>query len=336
VILHLRCVPICFEIFKIGYDLIMNRYITISLLLIGLISVFSSFSIDEPEDIAALGKLLFFDPILSKDNTVSCATCHRPQYAFADTSAISTGVGGKKGKRNTPSAMNLLLDTTFFWDGRARTLEEQALAPIANPDEMNLPVAEAIKRLKRNKKYDAYFKKIFNSEPTAEYLAKAIATFERTLETSDSPFDNWKFSEDPNAVTDAVKRGFTIFNEKGKCVKCHFGADFTNHEFRNIGLFDGKNWNDSGRFAVTKKSQDIGKFKTPTLRNIAITAPYMHNGKAKTLMDVIDFYDDTEKLVPNPINKDSILAKPLGLTQNEKKDLEAFLISLTDKKFINQ
>lgn len=311
----------------------MKKYIIISLFLIGSIAVFSSFSTDEPSDAVALGKLLFSDPILSKDNKVSCASCHRPEYAFADTSAVSIGVNGKRGNRNTPSAMNLRFDTALFWDGRAKTLEEQALAPIENPDEMNLPIQEAIVRLRRNKKYNSWFKKIFNSEPNAENLAKSIAAFERTLETSDSPFDNWKFYDDANAVSDAVKRGFTIFNEKGKCVKCHFGSDFTNHEFRNIGLFDGKRFNDSGRSVVTGNKTDIGKFKIPGLRNIAVTAPYMHNGNAKTLMEVIDFYDDTEKTIPSPINKDSILAKPLGLSQNEKKDLEAFLISLTDKRF---
>jgi cytochrome c peroxidase len=312
---------------------IMKRLVVVGVVVVSVIAVLSSFSKEALVDEIALGKLLFSDPILSKDKTVSCASCHKPDYAFADTSAVSKGVDGKKGSRNTPTAMNLRLDTSFFWDGRAKTLEEQALAPIENPDEMNLPVAEAVKRLKRNKKYNAYFKKIFNSEPTAAYLAKAIAAFERTLETSDSPFDNWKFYDDANAVSDAVKRGFIIFNEKGKCVKCHFGADFTTHEFRNIGLFDGKKLNDSGRYVVTGNKDDIGKFKTPGLRNLAITAPYMHNGMAKTLSDVIDFYNETEKMIPNPVNKDSILAKPLGLTPAEKKDLEAFLISLTDKRF---
>ncbi len=311
----------------------MKRFIVISVLVTGMIAVLTSFSNDEPADAIALGKLLFSDPILSKDKTISCATCHKPAFAFADTSALSTGFAGRKGTRNTQTAMNLRMDTSFFWDGRAKTLEEQALAPIKNPDEMNLVVDEAVKRLKRSKKYTAYFKKIFYSEPTAELLAKAIAAFERTLETSDSPFDDWKFYDDVTAVSDAAKRGFKIFNEKGKCVKCHFGSDFTTHEFRNIGLFDGKQFNDSGRSVITGNKEDAGKFKTPGLRNAAITAPYMHNGIFKTLKEVIDFYNDTEKIVLNPINKDTILAKPLGLTPEEKKDLETFLISLTDKSF---
>jgi cytochrome c peroxidase len=311
----------------------MKRFFVIGVLIAGMIVVLTSFRKEEPADAVSLGKLLFSDPILSKDKTVSCASCHKPAFAFADTSAVSTGVNGTKGKRNTQSAMNLRLDTSFFWDGRAKTLEEQALAPIENPDEMNLPVEEAVKRLKRSKKYNTYFKKIFNSEPTATHLAKAIAAFERTLETNDSPFDNWKFYDDSNAVSDAAKRGFKIFNEKGKCVTCHFGADFTTHEFKNIGLFDGKQFNDSGRSVISKAAKDIGKFKTASLRNVTITAPYMHNGIFKTLKEVIDFYNETEKIIPYPINKDSILAKPLGLTKHEKKDLEAFLISLTDKRF---
>ena len=291
--------------------------------------------INEPTDKAELGKLLFFDPILSKDSTISCASCHKQNYAFADTSAVSLGVGNTQGVRNTPSAMNVALQSVFFWDGRAKTLEEQALAPIENPIEMNLHLDVALARLRQNEKYKNYFQKIFSSEPTRENLAMAVAAFERTLETSDSPFDVWKFYDDSNAVNDAVKRGFTIFNTKGKCIKCHFGSNLTLKEFRNIGLFNGKDLNDSGRGVISGKAEDVGKFKVAALRNVAVTGPYMHNGMFKTLKEVIDFYNEPEKVVPNAINRDSILAKPLGLTQQEKNDLEAFLNSLTDKRFTN-
>jgi cytochrome c peroxidase len=294
-----------------------------------------SFSNREPATKAELGKLLFFDPILSKDNTISCASCHKPAYAFADTVAVSFGVNKKPGIRNTPTAMNLLLQKTFFWDGRAKTLEEQALAPIENPAEMNLPLAEALLRLQNSQEYSDWFKKIFNSEPSLANLASAIAAFERTLETSDSPFDNWKFSDDSNAVNPAVKRGFVLFNGKGKCVQCHFGADFTANEFRNIGLFNGIDLNDSGRAVISGNREDAGKFKTASLRNVSVTAPYMHNGIFKTLKEVIDFYDDPAKIIPNAVNRDSLLAKPMGLTAREKTDLEAFLLSLTDKRFNN-
>lgn len=290
---------------------------------------------DGPANAVELGKQLFFDPILSGDSTISCASCHKPAFAFADTSAVSRGVADRPGTRNTPSAMNLRIQQVFFWDGRASSLEQQALKPIANPVEMNLPIEEAVMRLKRSATYSSYFRRLFNAEPDSINLAKAIAAFERTLETSNSPFDNWKFYDNAKAVSDAVKRGFIVFSEKGKCTKCHFGSDFTQHEFRNIGLFDGKELNDSGRLLVSGKAEDLGKFKTPGLRNIAVTAPYMHDGRFKTLKEVIEFYNETEKFVQYPINKDTALAKPLGLTDGEKADLEAFLISLTDQRFRN-
>jgi cytochrome c peroxidase len=308
---------------------------SIVLISAGIISLFihARFINDGPANKTGLGKLLFFDPILSSDNTISCASCHKPQYAFADTSATSLGVGAARGPRNTPSAMNVALQRIFFWDGRAKNLEEQALAPIENPAEMNLPIDSALQRLKKNEAYSAYFKKIFNSEPTRSNLAEALAAFERSLETSDSPFDQWKFYQDPHAVSDAVKRGFIVFNKKGKCVQCHFGANFALDEFRNIGLFNGRELNDSGRSMITGNLADAGKFKIAPLRNVAITAPYMHNGMFKTLKDVIEFYNAPDKIVPYAINRDSLLAKPLNLTKQEKADLESFLISLTDKSF---
>jgi cytochrome c peroxidase len=293
----------------------------------------ASFIKESPSTKAELGKLLFFDPILSSDKTISCASCHRPEFAFADSSATSRGVGGVRGVRNTPSAMNVALQKIFFWDGRAKTLEEQALAPIENPDEMNLPIEEALKRLKENDLYNSSFKRLFNSEPTRSTLAEALASFERSLETSESPFDRWKFYQDPQAVSESVKRGFIVFNKKGKCVTCHFGTNFALDEFRNIGLFNGRNLNDSGRVSISKNHEDMGKFKIAPLRNIALTAPYMHNGMFKTLRDVIEFYDDPRKVVPDGLNRDTVLSKPLGLTEIEKKDLEAFLNALTDKSF---
>ena len=311
----------------------MKKYVIVMMTITAIVFIQATAKMNNATDKEKLGEALFFDPILSKDSTVSCASCHRPEYAFADTSPVSVGVDGKKGIRNTPTAMNLSLGKSFFWDGRAKTLEEQALAPIENPDEMNLRVDEAVHRLKNSKKYREYFLKVFNNEPDRTNLVAAIAAFERTLETSDSPFDNWKFSDDSTAVSADVKRGFTIFNEKGKCVKCHFGADFTANEFRNIGLFDGRKLNDSGRGAVTGSREDIGKFKTASLRNVAITGPYMHNGMFRTLKEVISFYNDPGKIIPAAVNRDSLLAKPLGLTLREKRDLESFLLSLTDKRF---
>ena len=198
---------------------------------------------------------------------------------------------------------------------------------------MDLSIDSAVSRLKQSKFYNDLFHEVYNTAPSVQNLAAAIAAFERTLETSDSPFDNWKFSGDSNAVSASVKRGFELFNTKGKCIQCHFGADLTANEFRNIGLFNGLNLNDSGRAVISKDAADIGKFKTPALRNVALTAPYMHNGMFKTLEEVIEFYNDTKSVVGNAVNKDSILLKPLGLNAEEKKDLKAFLVSLTDKRF---
>ncbi|SIO50965.1 cytochrome-c peroxidase [Chitinophaga niabensis] len=292
-----------------------------------------SFNSKEPANKAALGEMLFSDPILSRDRTISCASCHKPAFAFADTSAVSLGVRNKRGIRNTPTAMNISSQRVFFWDGRAKSLEEQALAPIVNPDEMDLSIAEAVQRLNADAGYRQYFRNIFNAPPNSTNLAIAIAAFERTLETSNSPFDNWKFSDDPKAVSDAAKRGFQLFNGKGKCVKCHFGPDLTTNEFRNIGLFNGKELNDSGRAAISGDKIETGKFKTPGLRNVAITAPYMHNGMFKTLREVIDFYNEPDKFVTKAKDRDTILAQPLGLSEEEKNDLLAFLRSLTDKRF---
>jgi cytochrome c peroxidase len=281
---------------------------------------------------AELGKLLFHDPILSLDSTVSCASCHIPAFAFADTVPLSKGVGGAIGSRNTPSAMNMAARSHFFFDGRAATLAEQALGPIANPVEMNLPVDSAIARLNRHPAYRQYFRKLYRSRPTAALLGDALEAFQNTLETSSTPFDRW-MKGDTDAMTPDQIAGRKVFMEKGKCFDCHFGPDFTGDEFRNAGLFDGAEWNDVGRFAVTKDSADLGKFKVPGLRNIAVTAPYMHNGRMATLREVIDFYNDPYSIVPTPINMDTIMEGPLHLSELEKQQLEAFLHALTDDRF---
>lgn len=282
-----------------------------------------------------LGKMLFFDPILSEDSSISCASCHKPQFAFADTSAFSTGVHGRLGNRNTPSAMNVSARESLFWDGRAKTLEEQALGPIANPVEMNLPIAEAVKRLNRSKKYRSLFFSVYQSAPSSKTLAAAISAYERTLETSNTPNDRW-LNDEPNSMTDQQVRGRDVFRVKGKCFECHFTPDFTGDEFRSIGLFNGKSHNDSGRYSMTKNAEDIGKMKVPGLRNIAVTAPYMHDGSFKTLRQVIDYYDNPHATMPDGINRDTVLREPLHLTEQEKQDLESFLHALTDDRFVKK
>ena len=282
----------------------------------------------------ALGEKLFQDKILSEDFTISCSSCHIPAFAFADTVALSVGVHGKMGVRNTPSAMNMAAREIFFYDGRAKTLEEQVVFPIENPVEMNLPFSEAVQRVRNNKTYQQLFLKIFGKMPDSTSIAESIAAFERTLETADTPNDRW-LQDKPNGMNEQQIRGRELFmSRRLKCFDCHFSPDLTGDEFRNIGLFNGKEWNDSGRAVITKNPKDIGKFKVPGLRNIAVTAPYMHNGKFKTLREVIDFYDNPEKFVQGALNRDTILPLQLNLTEQEKQDLESFFHSLTDDRFL--
>jgi cytochrome c peroxidase len=283
---------------------------------------------------ADLGAVLFSDPILSEDQSISCASCHKPAFAFSDTLPISPGVHGRLGTRNAPSVMNMSSRPSFFWDGRAATLEQQLLFPIANPNEMNLPVDQAIDRLRKHPDYKRWFKKLYGRSPDSASLSDAIATFERTLETGDTPNDRW-LQDLPNGMTEQQIRGRTVFREKAKCFECHFSPDFTGDEIRSIGLFDGKVHRDSGLAALTHNMADLGKFKVPGLRNIAVTAPYMHDGSMRTLREVIDYYDNPELVMPGGLNRDTVLSSPLGLTIEEKDDLEAFLHALTDDRFVH-
>lgn len=279
-----------------------------------------------------LGEQLFFDPILSLDNTLSCASCHQPQFAFADNVPFSKGVNDSIGTRNTPSVMNMLSRSFFFHDGRASSLEEQAVGPVENPLEMNLSFDEAIKRINSNPEYVRVFKKVYKSAPNRENITRALAEFQRSLESDGSaPHDLFLNGDDPKAMTASQQRGRKLFlSEKSKCFDCHFGPDFTGDEFRNIGLYDGKSLTDKGRFDFTNKQEDIGKFKVPGLRNVALTAPYMHNGMFQTLEEVIDYYSNPYDFVQNPINMDTLMLKPIHFTKQEKEDLVNFLHALTD------
>lgn len=287
----------------------------------------------EPKNKEQLGEALFFEKLLSADSSISCGSCHLPAFAFADTVAFSKGVGGRLGKRNAPSCMNIAGRDLLFYDGRAASLEDQVRFPIEDHNEMNLPIAEAVSRLNKKEQYVRLFAAIFNSKPTETTLKEAIAAFERTLETSKTPFDRYMAGND-SAISASAIRGRELFmGPKAKCFECHFSPDFTGDEFKNIGLFDGKKFNDSGRYSISKDIKDIGKFKVPGLRNVAATAPYMHNGMFRTLREVIDYYNDPYKTVKRPINTDSLLTKPLGLTETEKIDIENFLLTLTDDRF---
>lgn len=284
---------------------------------------------------SGLGEKLFFDPILSRDSSISCASCHKPEFAFADNTALSKGVFNRLGNRNTPSAMNQGNRNFYFWDGRAETLEEQALGPMENHVEMDFPLNLSIKRLLRSKEYVEAFRYVYGHNPSRELLGQAIASYETTLETGNTVFDKYVSGDDTTLMSESAKRGLHIFNTKGKCFDCHFGVDFTGSDkFKNIGLYNAKELNDEGRFAISGNRKDIGAFKVPGLRNIAQTAPYMHNGQFKTLRQVIDYYDTPDKFVSNSINRDSLLKQPLGFTETDKKDLENFLLSLSDEQFL--
>ena len=282
-----------------------------------------------------LGKKLFSEKILSLDSSVSCASCHKPDFAFADTLALSIGIHGKETARNVPSVLNMKNRPYFFWDGRASSLEAQALGPIANPDEMGLPITEAVKRLNANSVYKKLFFAVFRQSPSAENLSAALAAFEQTLETTDSKFDDWSNSK--GKLSASEEKGRQLFTgNKAKCFDCHFGEDFTGDEFKNIGLFNGNFLTDSGRSAISKKKEDIGRFKVPGLRNVAVTAPYMHNGMFATLEEVLHYYNEPKGFFPHQENLDSIFKKGLRLNAREQADIIAFLKTLTDKAYIRK
>lgn len=277
---------------------------------------------------AQMGRKLFFDKRFSLNNRISCADCHIPNFAFSDTTALSKGFNRERTTRNAPPLTNLTGRPYFFWDGRSPSLEDQVLHPIQHPVEMGLTLKELNKRLRADKFYVNWFKKHYGKLPDAYLAARAIAAFERTLETGNAPIDRF-MDGDSGAISISAMRGRDVFTEKGKCFECHFTPDFTADEFKNIGLFNAKNLNDSGRYIVTKNPADLGKFRVPGLRNVTLTAPYMHNGMFKSLEEVIDYYNDPASVVPDGINRDTLLIGKLNLTPQEKADLLAFLQTLT-------
>lgn len=295
---------------------------------------FGSFNGNAPKNEVELGKLLFFEKKLSKNNTFSCATCHKPEFAFADTTAVSKGEEGLLGKRNVPSIMNMKERALYFYDGRAGSLEEQVHFPIEDKIEMNNNFDSVVNRLGADKYYKKWFFKIYGEKPNKTNISKSIAAFERSLETIDTPFDDF-MQDKRNNLSESAKNGRRIFiSDRAKCFECHFGPDLTGDEFINIGLYNGINLMDKGRFEITKDSVDIGKFKVPGLRNVALTAPYMHNGMFKTLEEVINYYSNPNLAVSNPLYMDERLMEPKNFTETEKMNLIHFLESLTDKQFL--
>jgi cytochrome c peroxidase len=258
-----------------------------------------------------LGRRLFSDRRLSRDGSIACVSCHDPERAFSDGRARSSGVGGREGRRHSPALINRGYGRAFFWDGRTPSLEEQVLKPIEDPNEMDLAVEEAAARVKLD----------------VPGLSRALASYVRSILSGDSPYDRFVGGE-RFALSDEQQLGLRLFRGKGNCTACHIGPNFTDEQFHNTGVAwrDG-HFNDEGRFTFSKNPRERGAFKTPTLREIARTAPYMHDGSLATLGDVIDFYSDGGR--PNPFLDSDI--RPVRFSPEEKRALVTFLHSLTGR-----
>src|SRR5467141_3285152 len=314
----------------------------------------------------ALGQKLFFEPRLSGDGTVACATCHDPAQAFTDGRPVSVGIHGRAGQRNAPTVLNALYNKTQFWDGRVNTLEQQAALPITNPFEMgSASIGDAVSRISGDKDYQTQFMQAFGRDVNEQDMLSAIAEYERTLASFDSPFDHF-IAGDVNAINDSAERGWKLFNTKARCHLCHALTDdqpdatlFMDNDFHNIGigilrhhvaplaqqaereLAQGhlpaidtaaitSEMSVLGRFLVTRKQSDIASFKTPGLRNVLVTGPYFHDGSMQTLWDVMDHYNKGDG-VQNPYLDEDI--QPLALTEDDIDAVVAFLASLTSRDY---
>ena len=317
----------------------------------------------------SLGQKLFFERRLSVDGTVSCSTCHDPQLAFTDKKPLSVGIKGRLGQRNAPTILNALYNKTQFWDGRVNTLEEQAANPIVNSFEMGHPNLDtAVAEIASVEEYQQAFQRVFRRPPNGPDLLRAIASYERTQLSFDSPFDRF-IAGDNNAIDASAKRGWELFNTQTRCNKCHALTDtqrdvtvFTDNDFHNIGIGIIRHnvvalarqaeqliksgdtaaidraaiqtdMSALGRFLITKKDKDIASFKTPDIRNVLVTGPYFHDGSQETLWDVIDHYNKGDGL-QNPYLDEDI--QPLALTETDIDDLVAFMASLTSANYKEQ
>ncbi len=276
------------------------------------------------EERVQLGRKLFFDPILSADNTVACASCHEPARGFAGSERGASGIHGRRTTRKAPTLLNRAYGTAFFWDGRETTLETQALRPIEDPAEMGSKLADVVKRLQADKGYKERFDAAFPDGLTETNLGRALASFERVLLRGDSPVDRFRTQGEHDALTPTQRQGLWLYESKARCWRCHTGANFTDERFHNTGVSWNKETPDRGRAGITKRDEDRGKFKTPTLRAVALTAPYMHDGSLATLEDVVEYYNRGG--LANK-NLDPVLG-PLDLSKEEVSALVAFLKAL--------
>jgi cytochrome c peroxidase len=303
-----------------------------------------------------LGRQLYFDPRLSADGSLSCADCHHPDSGYARDTQFGVGIFGQTGNRNSPASYNRILSAAQFWDGRAASLEDQAIGPIANPIEMGNTHDVCVQTVRKVEGYQFQFDKVFGDGVTIENIGKAIASFERALVTCPSPYDFYeplralqtRFAEDlqdldalkeddpdlyddylaalkasqANPISESAQRGRELFfSDRVGCTACHAGANFTDEQYHNLGVGMDQPEPDLGRFVVTRQDKDRGAFKTPTIRNVALTAPYMHDGSQKTLEEVVEWYAKGGHA--NPWLSDKV--KKLDLTAQEKKDLVEFM-----------
>lgn len=271
------------------------------------------------EEKIELGKTLYFDPRLSGDNSLSCASCHAPQLGWSDGRELFIGFGGEEGPRHSPTIINSGYYTSYFWDGRADSLEEQAAGPITSPIEMNQDLDELVEELKEIDGYVERFDEAFEDGITADNILKAIAAFERTIVIDDTPFDRFLAGE-YDAMTEQEIRGMEVFAGEGNCISCHNGPNLSDNNFYNIGISG-----DDGRMEITGNPADEGAFRTPGLYGIAHHAPYMHDGSLATLEEVIDYYDRGGDDHPNKSPK----MQPLNLSEEDKEALLAFLLVLS-------
>lgn len=277
----------------------------------------------------ALGKRLFYDPVLSRDSSLSCASCHKQKLAFADSLPTSPGIEGRPGTRNAPSLANVVYQKKLLREGGVPTLEMQILVPIQEHNEFDFSILTVAERLKRMPDYVALSQQAYDRAPDPFVITRAIAAFERTLLSGNSPFDQWFYQGNDDAVPATVKRGYDLFkSERVGCSNCHGGFLFTTQEFANNGLYE--NYSDPGRMRLTGLESDRALFKIPSIRNIGVTAPYMHDGSVATLEAVLDHYQSGGNAHPNK----SPLIKPFTLSASERADLLAFLHSLTDEYFL--
>lgn len=276
-----------------------------------------------------LGKMLFYDNVLSLDSSINCGSCHKASFAFSDNIAFNDGVKNRPGTRNSPTLANVAYHPYYTREGGVPTLEMQVLVPIQEHNEFAFNIVKAGERLAKDGQYVAMSQEAYNRAPDYYVITRALANFERTLISGNSPFDKYTYQGQNEALNEVEKAGMELFySDRTNCSSCHSGFNFTNYAFENNGLY--RTYQDNGRKRLTNNAEDDALFKVPTLRNVALTSPYMHDGSVPTLEEVIEHYSQGGESHPNR----SKLVKPLYLTESEKEQLVAFLNSLTDQDFL--